>query len=163
MKVLEKLPKMTDEDIFKLFQNAIRLSLKGPNKDADRVIQAIEQEWQRRRELARKGEYQTTRPVSGMLAALGYHVGHRNGSPAPLRHKVLERLFYGQLPLVLSPTYTDEWGEPASEKRFSKLVRTISAFLDDPGKNAQPNMEKAVAEWAEDLAWIRKSLGGSSS
>jgi hypothetical protein len=46
--VIEKRPKMSDENLFALFHNAERALSKEPNLAAESVIKAIEHEWKER-------------------------------------------------------------------------------------------------------------------
>jgi hypothetical protein len=73
---------------------------------------AIEREWKKRLELARKGNYKAGTPSEGMLAKFGYHVGAVNGVEIDARRKILRHFVESQLPMVGSPAYSDEWGEP---------------------------------------------------
>jgi hypothetical protein len=65
---------------------------------------------------------------------------------------ILEQL---QLPIVGSPAYTDERGDPNSSKRYNKLVRFFESQLTNPSNINRPNMGKAMIEWAEDLEWVQ--------
>jgi hypothetical protein len=80
-----------------------------------------------------------------------------NGEKTAIRRQILELLLEQlQLPIVSSPAYTDEWGEPNSSKRYNKLVRFLESQLTNPSNLNRPNMEKAMIEWAEDLEWVQK-------
>ena len=87
-----------------------------------------------------------------MLASFGYRVGHL-GRSTPIRRKILEYVLEGELPMVHSASYTEEWGEPGSFKRHRKLVR----FLENNIKSNEekPNMRLAVKHWKEDLQWVQ--------
>ena len=121
-KITAQIPKMSDDELFNLFKNAIRLLAKDENDAARSVINAIGREWQRRLERARAGKYSPETPQVGMLATLGYHVGQVSGEPMAVRRKILAHLMEERLPFVGSPAYTDEWGSPKSRKRYHKLV-----------------------------------------
>lgn len=156
--VIEKIPKMSDEDLLILFHNAAKSLSKEPNLEAASVIKAIGNEWTKRLDHARAGTRSTERPNDGMLATLGYRVGSVNGEKTPIRRQILELLLEQlQLPIVGSPAYTDEWGEPKSSKRYKKLVRFLESQLTNPSNINRPNMEKAMIEWAEDLEWVQKN------
>ena len=121
-KITAQIPKMSDDELFNLFKNAIRLLAKDENDAARSVINAIGREWQKRLERARAGKYSPETPQVGMLATLGYHVGQVSGEPMAVRRKILAHLMEERLPFVGSPAYTDEWGSPKSRKRYHKLV-----------------------------------------
>src|SRR5437899_1249505 len=97
-KIIEKIPKMEDEDLLVVFHNAA--SKLSTNPAAESVITAIEHEWKKRLDRARAGTYSTARPNDGMLATLGYRVGSVNGEKTPIRRQILKHLLELQLPLV---------------------------------------------------------------
>jgi hypothetical protein len=75
------LKEMSYEDLFQMFVNAVGLIAKEKQVEAAKaMIVAIQKEWERRRNL---GDAFTDfdRPEVGMLAALGYRVGHTEGKP----------------------------------------------------------------------------------
>jgi hypothetical protein len=157
-RVIENIPNMKDEDILALFHNAARMLSMNPNLEAASVIQAIGREWKKRLERARAGTLSTERPNDGMLSTLGYRVGSVNGEKTPIRRQVLKLILEElQLPIVGSPAYTDEWGEPKSPKRYEKLIKVLESQLGNPGNINRPNMEKAMIEWAEDLEWVQRN------
>jgi hypothetical protein len=154
--IIQKIPDMSDEDLLNLFHNAAKSLTKGLNLEAASVIKAIGNEWTKRLDQARAGTRSTERPNDGMLATLGYRVGSVNGEKTPIRRKILELILEQlQLPIVGSPAYTDEWGEPNSSKRYNKLVRFLESQLTNPSNINRPNMGKAMIEWAEDLEWVQ--------
>ena len=55
--------------------------------------------------------------------------------------------------MVHSESYTDEWGEPGSHKRYSKVVRFFQNNIES--NQDKPSMRVAVKEWSEDLAWLK--------
>jgi hypothetical protein len=155
--IMEKIPKMNDEELLVLFRNAIsKLStdLKGA---AESIIDGVEHEWKKRLERARAGTYLAARPSDGMLATLGYRVGNVSGEKTPNRRLILKLLLERQLPMVGSPAYTDEWGAPNSSKRYEKLTRFLGSQLNNPANCNRPNMEKAMIEWGEDLEWVQRT------
>jgi hypothetical protein len=136
------------DDLFQMFVNAVGLIAKEKQVEAAKaMIAAIQKEWERRRNV---GDAFTDfdRPEVGMLAALGYRVGHTEGKPPRVRRLTLQFMLEGELPMVHSANYTEEWGEAGSFKRYRKLVR----FL----QNNIANMKQAVKDWSEDLAWVEK-------
>ena len=143
---------MDDQEILKLFKNASRFKREGKRTaDASRVLSAISEEWRRRLEAAERGHYKAMLPNVGMLKTLGYAVGE-NGVKTKLRREILDYIMEGPLPIVASPAYTFEWGEPLTKARYDKLTRSLRAFIDG-GENRE-GMEKAIIEWMEDLEYI---------
>jgi hypothetical protein len=155
MAIIPIIPKLRDDQLLNLFINATRILSARPDVEARRVILAIEHEWKRRLDRARAGKYLPQNPKIGMLGTLGYHVGAVQGAKTTIRRQILKHVLEGQLPMVGSPAYTDEWGSPNSQKRYLKLSRVLESFLRDKNNNERPNMEKAMLEWREDLEWLR--------
>jgi len=153
--IIEKMPKMNDEELLVLFHNAASKLSTGLNPAAESIIAAVEHEWKKRLERARAGTHLAARPNEGMLATLGYRVGSVNGEKTPNRRRILKHLLERQLPMVGSPAYTDEWGAPKSSKRYDKLNRFLESQLNNPGNINRPNMAKAMIEWREDLDWVQ--------
>ena len=89
-----------------------------------------------------------------MLATLGYRVGAINGEKTEIRRQIFTQLIEGELPMVCSPDYANEWGKPNSSKRFQKLVHFFYGHLNN---RAHVNNAKAMIEWAEDLEWVQKN------
>lgn len=88
--IIEKIPKLKDEELLVLFHNAASKLSTEPNLAAERVIAAIEHEWKKRLDRARAGTYSTARPNDGMLATLGYT---GQGGPSLCRYRVRGRSY----------------------------------------------------------------------
>lgn len=145
---------MSYEDLFQIFVNAVGWIERGKQVDAaEKEIVAIQNEWQRRRS---QGDAFTDfeRPETGMLRAFGYRVGHTEGRPPGERKKILKYVLQGELPMVHSASYTDEWGEPGSYKRYRKIVRFLQNNIES--NQNKPGVKLAVKEWSEDLAWVEQ-------
>lgn len=96
--------------------------------------------------------------AEGMLSFMGYSVGATSPLTTMERRQILTYVYMGQLPIVTSQAYTQEWGSPGSYKRLSKLKNAILSFV----RNAQrrrTNMAVAIQEWQEDLRFIHHAFG----
>ncbi len=83
------------------------------------------------------------------LAALGYHVGHREPMPEPRRHAILQYVFRSPMPRIRRGLYMERWGEPLSARRRHQVAEMLRWFL---GRHAgNPAMSRACAEWRADL------------
>lgn len=154
-KVLEKISQMDDNALARLLGNAQNMLLKKPeNADASLVINAVQEEWDRRLRLFRNGDYKATTPEQGVLSVVGYKVGN-GGDSEKIRRLKLDYIMSGSLPPVASPAYMAEWGAPSTRQRYRKLHRVIRV-LASSGK-AFPNMELAVQHWEEDLGYLEKA------
>jgi hypothetical protein len=99
-------------------------------------------------------ELQADWPQLGFLKYLGYAVG-RSGGSEDERHDVLRKAYTAQrLPSVFPPEYRSEWGRPRSSVRLHKMAYSIATFCRN-AKRRPHAMEIAIAEWEEDLEWLR--------
>jgi hypothetical protein len=124
---------------------------KSSSKLTQRMIRDIQSEWQRRRGQG-DAVVDYDRPERGLLAALGYHVGHNQGQSSEVRRLILKYVLEGELPMIHSAEYMKEWGEPNSSTRFQKLARFLGNMVE--GNQAKPNSQLAVKQWREDLDWL---------
>lgn len=158
-KIVQRIPKMSDEELLNLFKNAVRMLSNSANAEAESVLAAVAKEWKLELDGAVAGQFFTERPTKGMLHELGYRVG-QEGEKTPIRRQILKRVIELELPLVSSPAYTHEWGTPNSSKRYWKLTRFLEGQLSNP---AYREMEKAMIEWFEDLEWVKKTYAHLAS
>lgn len=177
------LPSLTDEALVALWlrfckaQAAINAAERS-SRDR-KFLAALESDW-RRRKLELDGQETYFRwpstlvlevtgdravegawPSSGMLDALGYHVGKVRGVDEPQRRRTLCFLFEEHLPLVFDTTYTTAWGAPKSSTRLRKLAETIAALVRNAKRNPGRDYSTAIEEWEQDLAflWTRYYVG----
>lgn len=154
MKIIQKIPQMTDNELAKLFQNAQDWIYKGKAvDDAAAVISAIEREWEVRLKAYRKGQYKAETPPEGVLKAIGYKVGN-DGLPEAKRQQLLDFAIQRILPPVGSPAYMAEWGPPCSLKRYRKLHRVIRVLASSA--KTLGNMDVAASDWEDDLIYIEQ-------
>jgi hypothetical protein len=156
MAIIDEVSRFSNSQLAKIFFNALRIRSDEPleslkRKEAMDLLSAISQEWADRIAKAESmPEGSGDLPEKGMLATLGYHVGH-SGEKGPTRRRILDYLMTEQLPMVDNPVYVAEWGDPFSKRRLDKFCRTIKAFIRQ-NKN-RSGMQLAVAHWQEDLSW----------
>jgi len=91
----------------------------------------------------------------GILARMGYRVGQTRGLPTQVRRRILERTFEGPLPPA-PEAYATLWDEPSSPGRLRKIASTIAALARNGRRRGCDAMEEAVAEWEDDLAWLKE-------
>jgi hypothetical protein len=155
-KLIYGLPKRNDNEIFLQYKNCIiAISQNKPNKkDAEILIQAIKKEWSRRKLLYDQNKYKPTTPKDGMMGAFGYHVGN-SGEPLKIRRIIIDDIMITDLPLIQSPAYTAEWGEPKSQKRFNKMKYFFQQMIFQNNKRNRDNaFDKAITEWEDDLNYL---------
>lgn len=93
-----------------------------------------------------------------MLGFLGYHVGKEYGIPCGARQELLLRIFFMQLPPVVSPAYVAGWGAPESSMRLRKMAESIAAFARNLKRREKPEFEKAISDWESDLRFLHRQL-----
>ena len=164
MAIIDKVSQYNNSQLAKIFFNALRVRAEEPlasmkRKEAMDLLGAISQEWANRiAEAQRTPGGSGDLPEKGMLATLGYHVGH-SGEKRSIRRAILDYLMTEQLPMVDNPVYVAEWGAPSSKQRLDKFCRTIEALIRQ-NKN-RPGMGLAVSDWQEDLVWVRGRYAAS--
>lgn len=97
------------------------------------------------------GKWQAT----GVLGALGYHVG-KNGIDKRTRRAILTEAVEVEL-VAASPEYVDYvkgWGRPKSRQRVIKIRDSIRAFAQIR-RTAKADYSGALADWDSDLAWLK--------
>jgi hypothetical protein len=97
------------------------------------------------------GKWQTT----GVLGALGYHVG-KNGIDQRTRRAILTEAVEVKL-VAASPEFVDYvngWGAPKSRKRIVKIRDSIRAFAQIR-RSTKADYSGALADWDSDLAWLK--------
>lgn len=95
-------------------------------------------------------------PQVGLLKHLGYQVG-TNGTDRVKRRRILRNAFIGRLPNVVDDSYMQGWGEPNTKKRLRKLAYSIASFTCLSKRKRNPS-QKAIDDWEEDLAWLKKEF-----
>ncbi len=154
MKILENIPLMDDNKLSKLLSNALEMKRKQKmEENAERVIEAVQEEWQKRLKLYQKGGYKADTPDQGVLKTVGYKVGNE-GVSKEIRENLLDYILTSQLPPIGSPAYIAEWGKDGSAQRYRKLHRVIRVLASSA--KTLGNMSKAEKEWEEDLIYIEK-------
>jgi hypothetical protein len=93
----------------------------------------------------------------GLLGFFGYHVGRRAKLSSKARQTILSAIYRRPAPPVFPRNYRDEWGDPGTPKRLERMVRTIMGFIREPKWRNDPHMEDAIAEWKEDLVYLRQA------
>lgn len=157
MKIISKIPAMSDNELSKLFTNALELiHNKKMVKDAQEVLKAIQAEWSKRLDAYNDGKYKAETPEKGVLKTLGYRVGN-DGVGIEKRRILIDYLLNQQLPPVGSPAHMAEWGEPSSKQRYRKAHRVIQVLKSSASTLGY--MDKAEREWEEDLAYMEKTWG----
>lgn len=157
MKIISKIPAMSDNELSKLFTNALELIHNKKMVDsAQQVLEAIQIEWSKRLEAYKDGKYKADTPEKGVLKTLGYRVGN-DGVSSEKRKMLIDYLLNEQLPPVGSPAHMAEWGEPSSKQRYRKAHRVIQVLKSSASTLGY--MDKAAKEWAEDLDYMEKTWG----
>lgn len=98
-------------------------------------------------------------PQEGMLKYKGYSVGSSSNVTRWKRQIILREVYENQLPNVMDSDYMAQWGRPQSAKRLKKMAESLAAFAKNAKrKRSQGNFDVAIADWEEDLAWLKKEF-----
>ncbi|MCD8570920.1 MAG: hypothetical protein LRY76_05245 [Alphaproteobacteria bacterium] len=163
MSIIEKIPTFSDNQLVQLLSNALDTIARakagqkffGSLDEAEKVVEAIAAEWERRLDLAQAGKYKAERPKIGILGFLGYRVG-RNGASLGKRQAILSYIFTRQLPMLGSPAYMTEWATPNSSERMKKMATTIANLAREKIAFGQEQYADAILHWEADLDWLFK-------
>ena len=157
MKVLTKIPQMSDNELSILFSNALDLISRDKQvEQALEVKKAIQDEWEKRLKAFHTSDYKADTPNIGVLKTIGYRVGN-DGLPEHKRRILIDYVLSEILPPVGSPAYMAEWGEPETAERYRKahlVIRVLASSAKTLG-----NQDKAAAEWEADLEYMEQAWG----
>ena len=175
LRVIPKLPDMGPEGIIAVWRNSLAI-LVDPEKAhlqqaARRILDAISAEWERRRlnpinaddyfkwpsteaDGGDGGLMAQQWPATGLLKFMGYVVGRTDGEPREVREAILAEIFSGQLPLIVSAAYMNEWGSPKSAQRLRKMAETIAALTRNAKRRRDSVMDDAIRDWESDLQML---------
>ena len=117
-------------------------------EDMRSVLKLIKEEWGKR--IDNDNQDFIPIPEVGLLKVMGYTVGNK-GLKDSARRRILEDVLVDHLPLVGSPEYMHEWGDPLSVKRFNKIKNCLLGFSHD---RKHTNHKVALKDWKEDLDWL---------
>jgi hypothetical protein len=90
----------------------------------------------------------------GLLKFMGYSVG-QNGGIRTERQSILDYAYNEIIPRVISALYMDEWGGPKTSQRLHKMADSIASFVRNAKRRIDADMDLAISEWEEDLAYIK--------
>jgi hypothetical protein len=162
-KVTSRIPTMSDDEMFRLFENVADRLHSPLAPQAEAVLAALGIEWGRRHTQPKAVQVGIGAPSVGLLKRFGYCVGTTHAVPAQKRRKILESVFIlQQLPLWHSPSYVTEWGGPMSSRRFRKIHNCLSGFIANAELNDSERFARAIREWNEDLNWLHGPSGLAS-
>ncbi len=164
---------MDHESLIKSWTEAVatlaNLEQDTSHQQALQLLDAISEEWNRRRQASDYFTWPTTEAVSGLgrvainspdrgiLSDLGYHVG-KNGKVRSVRRQILVQVFSRELPPFHSRSYMDEWCDPGTPGRLRKLAHSIAAFARNAKRRNTANMRRAVTEWESDLRYLHDKI-----
>jgi hypothetical protein len=95
-------------------------------------------------------------PETGPLRDCGYQVGV-NGKPRASRRVVLTRFFeLKTVPNLVSPDEVPKWGDACSASRLKSMAYSIAAFCRNAKRRRRAWMKRAIENYEDDLAWLKK-------
>jgi hypothetical protein len=90
------------------------------------------------------------------LACFGYRVGKINGRPENQRRAILEYAFFAGIPSFFPRPYASNWGEPATLKRFQRIIDHLVMLADQ--RDGRRNYEVAIEHWRGDAWWFKSEF-----
>ena len=94
-----------------------------------------------------------------MLKYKGYSVGSFSNITSWERQVILREVYEEQLPNLVDSGYMVQWGSPQSAQRLKKMAESIASFTRSAKrKRSQGNFDVAIADWEEDLAWLKQKF-----
>ena len=83
----------------------------------------------------------------------------KGGPISDERQSILTDVLQGQvdLPDWISESVQDQWGEPNTEERFSKIRNTINVALGMQKGRLDPSVQ-AIEKWEDDLTFLDEQL-----
>jgi hypothetical protein len=175
LNVVAQLRRKSTVETVKIWRNALETIANPLRRDSHsaalRIVRAIRDEWERRRDsndwfrwpstAAESGSGQlipTGWQREGFLKFLGYAVGETKGKGALLRRQLMNEIFEGPLPPVFNRDYLAEWSAPGSVGRLRKLAETIAALTRNAKRRQTANMRQAIEDWESDLEYLRTTF-----
>jgi len=167
---------ITEQDPYRLlsmWKNAVSIlddrSKRHHHGDAENMVRAISNEWDRRAETLaddayfkwpttearggrRNGHYRDLRE-EGMLRYLEYKVG-KDGEHSSYRQALLSRIFENALPPVFDRLYLAEWGPNRSSIRLRKMAQCLASFAKNLKHQRNDKYDEAVQHWEQDLEYL---------
>ena len=146
---------MTREQLVRVWQNTVEAQ--GRTQDAafwsatEQLLDAVDAAF-----AAPERRGQKDFLDEGPLGLLGYHVGRRAGLSAAQRQALLSAIYRRPIPQLFPPHYLAEWGDPQTPQRLQRMIRAIDGFMRDPKRRNDPRLDDAMAEWQEDLDYLRR-------
>jgi hypothetical protein len=156
--ILDKIPEMKVAETVSLWRNALgtleNQARASQHFLAQKVIEAVGAEWERRRRNPVNPEDMFPWPSTeatggsgnldgadwlkeGVLKFMGYRVGI-TGEPRAIRKRILSEIFSGPLPPAFPESYLNEWADRCSAPRLKKMAEAI-CWRNHPAHTAHKN------------------------
>lgn len=97
----------------------------------------------------------TDRITMSLLAVMGYHTG-QNGLSAQLRRRILDRIYFNNLPKGTDEGLVKRWAEQGPEERLRLMAETLTYVCLSRENQIDPDALLSVRELKEDLRYLRR-------
>lgn len=97
----------------------------------------------------------TDKTTMSLLAFMGYHTG-KDGVSRARRRRILDRIYFNNLPKDCPPALVLSWGEKVPEVRLRLLAETLSYVCLSREYQIDPEAVIAVRELKEDLSYLKR-------
>lgn len=97
----------------------------------------------------------TDKDTMSLLALMGYHTG-KDGVAKQKRRRILDRIYFNNLPKDTHPDLSMSWSKRSSEERLRLLAETLSYVCLSRENQIDPDALIAIRELNEDLEYLRR-------
>lgn len=97
----------------------------------------------------------TDRVTMALLGNLGYHTG-QNGVSKERRRRILDRVYFNNLPLDMNPALLRQWSMKAPEERLRLLAESLSYVCLSRENQIDPEALVSIRELKEDLDYLKR-------
>jgi len=84
----------------------------------------------------------------------GYRIG-KNGLPQQERERLLDHFFRNELPATVADHHGDEYGEPGSEQRLSKMSNVMASNCRNFQRNDRTRYAKTISDYESDVSYLK--------
>lgn len=92
------------------------------------------------------------------LKMFGYTVGKTNGWPPNKRKNFLSDFMTYVLPVQVTQTYGDKYGEPNSPKRLQAVANLLASLTVAAKRKGSASMRYAIEDWENDLNYLKRDF-----
>ncbi|THD66459.1 hypothetical protein E7Z59_11675 [Robertkochia marina] len=97
----------------------------------------------------------TDKCTMSLLAEMGYHTG-KNGLSSQRRQRILDRIYFNNMPKSTKGNLLCKWGEFKPEERLRRMAETLTYLCMSREHQIDPESLVSVREMKEDLKYLKR-------